>query len=196
MADRDDARPEFNPKHRIVGAIVLVTLAVVILPMILSEQSPPTDRKDPGESSARQAPTETKVIVTPVPAPEIKPTNITAAKSSEPQPSDASATVPEKQSTPVKTQASPVTPSKPAANKLESGWSVQVGTFSNTQNAIRLRDRLKKIGLQVHTESVTLSGKKAMRLRVGPYSDRTKAEKAQAQIRKETGVVGVVQAPS
>ena len=33
----------------------------------------------------------------------------------------------------------------------------------------------------------------ALRLRVGPFGDRTKADKAQAQIRKETGVQGVVQ---
>ena len=30
MADRDDARPEFSPKHRIVGAIVLVALVVTL----------------------------------------------------------------------------------------------------------------------------------------------------------------------
>ncbi len=73
---------------------------------------------------------------------------------------------------------------------------VQVGTFTNTQNATRLRDKLKSLGHSVHTDSVTVSGKKAMRLRVGPFADRAKADKAQAQIRKETGVAGVVQSPS
>jgi cell division septation protein DedD len=73
---------------------------------------------------------------------------------------------------------------------------VQVGTFSSTDNATRLRDKLKSLGHSVHTDSVTVGGKKAMRLRVGPFADRAKADKAQAQIRKETGVAGVVQSPS
>ena len=48
----------------------------------------------------------------------------------------------------------------------------------------------------MHTDSVTVGGKNAMRLRVGPYSDRAKADKAQTQIRRQTGVTGVVQSPT
>lgn len=70
---------------------------------------------------------------------------------------------------------------------------VQVGTFTQIENATRLRDKLKKLGHSVHTDSVTVGGKKALRLRVGPFPDRAKADRAQAQIRKETGVTGVVQ---
>jgi len=45
----------------------------------------------------------------------------------------------------------------------------------------------------VHVETVTLAGKKALRLRVGPFRDKEQAAKAQAQIRKELHVQGVVQ---
>ncbi len=38
MSDRNDPHPEFNPKHRIVGAIVLVLLAIIIVPIILNEK--------------------------------------------------------------------------------------------------------------------------------------------------------------
>ena len=40
MADRG-GQTEFNPRHRILGAVILVTLAVILLPMILREQPPP-----------------------------------------------------------------------------------------------------------------------------------------------------------
>ena len=43
------------------------------------------------------------------------------------------------------------------------------------------------------SESVMLAGKKALRLRVGPFSNRELAVKAQAQIHKELRVQGVVQ---
>jgi DedD protein len=185
MADRDDARPEFNPKHRIVGAIVLVALVVIFVPMILSGREPPPELKGAREAPPRAEITETKMVVTPVPAEEPK----------LPESTETVVQVPVEPKPVPMPEAKPA-PAKPAAVKIEDGWMVQVGTFSNTQNAARLRDRLKNLGHSVHADSVTVGGKKAMRLRVGPFADRAKADKAQAQIRKETGVAGVVQSPS
>jgi len=200
MADRDDARPEFNPKHRIVGAIVLVALVVIFVPMILSGREPPPELKGTREAPPRAEITETKMVVTPVPAEEPKlPESTEAVKvvqvpvENKPAPEVKTAAPVEQ---PIVAKKSEPAPAKPAAVKIEDGWMVQVGTFTNLQNAMRLRDKLKNLGLSVHTDSVTVSGKKAMRLRVGPFADRAKADKAQAQIRKETGVAGVVQSSS
>ncbi|MBI3571584.1 MAG: SPOR domain-containing protein [Gammaproteobacteria bacterium] len=199
MADRDDARPEFNPKYRIVGAIVLVALVVIFVPMILNEREPPPELKGAREASPRTATTETRVVVTTVPADEAKPRESSeAAKVAPPAESkpapDAKPVAPmEKPPMVKKPEPAPEKTAKPAADKIEDGWMVQVGTFSNTQNALRLRDKLKGLGHSVHTDSVTIGGKKALRLRVGPFADRAKADKAQAQIRRETGVAGVVQ---
>ena len=204
MADRDDARPVFNPKHRIVGAIVLVALVVIFVPMILDEREPPAELKGVREAPPRTEITETRVVVTPVPGSEVKPMeNSEAAKDT--LPSVESKTAPEIKSVaptekPVmvkKPEPAPEKTAKPASeSKIDDGWMVQVGTFSNTQNALRLRDKLKGLGHSVHADSVTVGGKKALRLRVGPFADRARADKAQAQIRKETGVAGVVQSPS
>ncbi len=194
MADRDDARPEFNPKHRIVGAIVLVALVVIIVPMILSEREPPpADIKGEREVPASTATSETKVLVTPVPVAEIRPKEGSEAA----KPVTPAESKPKAESKPAATKKPEPAPEKTAAEtKIEDGWMVQVGTFSNTQNAVRLRDKLKRLGHSVHTETVTLGGKKALRLRVGPFADRARADKAQAQIRRETGVAGVVQSQS
>ena len=200
MADRDDARPEFSPKHRIVGAIVLVALVVIFVPMILSGREPPPELKGAREAPPRAEITETRVLVTPVTPDEATPPEssetvkvVQVPVDNKPAP-DAKPVAPVEKAIVAK-KPEPA-PAKPAAVKIEDGWMVQVGTFSNTQNATRLRDRLKSLGHSVHADSVTVGGKKAMRLRVGPFADRAKADKAQAQIRKETGVAGVVQSPS
>jgi DedD protein len=203
MADRDDARPEFNPKHRIVGAIVLVALVVIFVPMVLNEREPPPELKGAREAPARKEITETRVVVTPVPAAEVRPAESSEAAKTTPPPVESKAAPETKPAAPTeipavvkKPEPAPEKTAKPATDKIEDGWMVQVGTFTNTQNALRLRDKLKGLGHSVHTDSVTVSGKKALRLRVGPYTDRAKADKAQAQIRKETGVAGVVHSPS
>ncbi|MEW6331930.1 MAG: SPOR domain-containing protein [Pseudomonadota bacterium] len=199
MADRDDARSEFNPKHRIVGAIVLVALVVIFVPMILSGREPPPELK-----GAREAPpaevTETRMVVTPVPVDEAKPPEslepvkvVEVPVEPRPVPETKPAPPAEK---PVDAKKPELAPVKSAVAKPEHGWMVQVGSFTNLQNAARLRDKLKTLGHAVQADSVTVSGKKAMRLRVGPFADRARADKAQAQIRKETGVAGVVQSPS
>ncbi|GAB4507229.1 MAG: hypothetical protein Tsb0026_01900 [Sulfuricaulis sp.] len=204
MADRDDARPVFNPKHRIVGAIVLVALVVIFVPMILDEREPPAELKGVREAPPRTEVTETRVVVTPVPADEVKPgqsseaAKITPPAEDKPVPETQPAAPTEKPAVVKKPEPAPEKPAKPAAapDNIENGWIVQVGTFSNTQNALRLRDKLKSLGHAVHTDSVTIGGKKALRLRVGPFADRAKADRAQAQIRKEIGVTGVVQTHS
>ncbi len=200
MADRDDARPEFDPKHRIVGAIVLVALVVIFVPMILSGREPPPELKGAREAAPRAEVTETKTVVTPVPVEQPQPPESSEAMKvvevpvePKPVPESKPAAPAEK---PAEAKKPDPAPAKPAAAKIEDGWMVQVGTFTNLQNATRLRDKLKSLGLSVHTDTVTVSGKKAMRLRVGPFADRAKADRAQAQIRKETGVAGVVQSQS
>jgi DedD protein len=47
-------------------------------------------------------------------------------------------------------------------------------------------------GYTVKSESVTIQGNKAVRLRVGPYRDKTAASKAQANLQKELSIQGVV----
>jgi DedD protein len=190
MADRNEARPDFNPKHRIVGAIVLVALVVIFVPMLLNENEPPPELKSVREMPPRVV-TETKVIVTPVADEAAKPgQNPEAVTKTETTPAIAeSAPKPETKTAPVEKPAkAPV-----VADKITQGWVVQVGTFSSAENANHLRDKLKSHGHTVHMESVMLAGKKAQRLRVGPFSNKELAVKAQAQIRKELHVQGVVQ---
>ena len=223
MADKDSARPDFNPKHRIVGAIVLVALVVLVVPRFFDKREPPPELQGNQELSAPGVDTETRVVVTPVtedtapkqssamsakvetppaissgaPSAEIKPAEKAPIEKAEvvknppPAPAGKEPVVVKKAETaPTKTQAAkPVS----AVDKKVKGWVVQVGIFSNSENANHLSDNLKRNGQQAYTESVMHAGKKVVRVRVGPFRDKEQAVKAQAQIQQESGVKGTVQ---
>jgi DedD protein len=220
---KDDERPQFNPKHRIAGAIILVSLAVIFLPMLLDESAPPKETRTLTDIPERDAPvSETKVVITPVPAPGSAKTQTAAADpvaekpaSEAPAPTSlktetvktdtaktepkkaeskvgAVAAVDKKSDTAAKAKPVAVKGGVDVAEKISKGWIVQVGTFSNNENADRLRDKLKGQGFAVSAENVTVNGGKAVRLRVGPFRDKSAANKAQTQLQKELNIQGIV----
>ena len=105
-----------------------------------------------------------------------EPSEETPAPTPDPAPAVAAAPVP------VPTPASPL-PASAAAGR----YAVNVGSFSNLDNARALADRLRAAGLPLGSESVDVAGKPAMRLRVGPYGDRTAAEAARLRVESVTG---------
>ena len=201
MADKD-AAPTFNPKHRILGAVIVVSLAVILIPAILYRQEPPNELKNPSATTGDPKPGETRVVVTPVselgnapakPAANQPVSNpVVAAKPvADPVPAAAK---PTESPEPVKEEpAKPATKTttkadtKKKTEKLKKGWVVQVGVYSNTENAERMVAKLKELGVKVKSETITLSGSKATRVRVGPYADRATAERQQARIQKDLG---------
>lgn len=67
------------------------------------------------------------------------------------------------------------TPAKPATPATGGHFVVQLGVFSNMDNAKELVERLTKLGIKAQTET---------RVQVGPFLNRAEAEKAQAEMRK------------
>lgn len=196
MARAYDDGGDFNPKHRIVGAIIVVSLAVIVLPMILSDEpgQPAASRVSdiseipqlgtkvlrlPTTSLAEQAVTDTQVTTTT--------TTVETGSTKKPEKSNTTITA-------KATQTQQTEPKRSASetSTAAGGWVVQVGTFSNDDNVRRLRDKLKKHGFLVKLVDVKLKGEKAVRVRVGPYRQKRVAEKAQTQIRQKVGVEGVV----
>jgi len=198
MAERDDAGYDFNPKYRIVGAVILVSLVVIFVPMVLNESEPPPELKTHGDSPPRGNSTDTRVIVSPVTpdAPRALSGGVPSTHTTAPAVDATTAVAPKTEAAASlsRSSAAPEKPSLPStpAEKITKGWIVQVGTFTHTENAIRLRDKLKNQGHTVLTETTTVSGKKALRLRVGPFQDQEQASQSMAKIRKDTGVKAVV----
>jgi DedD protein len=65
------------------------------------------------------------------------------------------------------------------------GFSVQVGAFSESASADRLRGSLRKGGFPVYVQKDTGSGKARWRVRVGPVASRDEAEQLAARLEGE-----------
>lgn len=61
MAKTEETQQEFNSRHRIVGAIVLVALAVILVPIVLDRNELPDNRQ-----ALSQTPSSKKIVVTTV----------------------------------------------------------------------------------------------------------------------------------
>lgn len=101
MAERKAAEDDFNPRHRIIGAVILVALAVIFLPMLLSDHPPASHSTGSGELPTA----DTRVVTVPVPQSGDKPDatrrTVTGSAATAPSP-------------PAKTIAVPVEPVLPA----------------------------------------------------------------------------------
>lgn len=205
MADRQDTSQDFNPKHRVVGAVILVALAVILVPLILHDRAPSAPTPPAAETPAP----DTRLVVTPltpVPLPDNAPAPTTiktipslvapaAPAGQQPAASDTgmatqsanlSATPP-----PGLPTAKPSPPPKAAPDK---GWIVQLGAFSHTDNARRMQDNLVRRGYAPELDKIPLNQGQGVRVRVGPYKHEAEARTAQVRIQRELGIKGVVRA--
>lgn len=203
MLDNSSSRKDFNPKHRIVGAIVLVSLAVIFVPMLLDKHDAPA--VSAAVVQLTQIPAETQEMVA-----DVAPAS--SSPSAAPAPSDATipagtASAPSTATAPAKPAPMPAvqttTPTKRVASSPAramptavhgggKGWFVQVGTFSQAHNAEQIAHRLKAHGYPVSLERVALAEGRALRVRVGPYEHKDQAREAQSEIQRKMGVHGDV----
>ncbi len=196
-------------KQRLIGAIVIISLAVIFIPMILEgpddELSPRTQDMPPPPMIAYQAEVEQ-----PVPAGSPEPAETQAAAVTEqevsaiPEPSapqteviTSQAEAPVKQPEPVESaktvkpavvkQPLPKAPPKTTAGPAitQGAWILQVGSFSQQANAVSLRDRLKKSGYQASVQDSKGADGHVYRVLIGPVSDRQAAEKLRDKLARE-----------
>jgi DedD protein len=205
-------------KQRMVGALVLVALAVIFLPMLFSRQD--EQRQVTVEApAAPQAPSVPQVQVEPVVVPEPQ------ALPQEPVPSDDDIAQQEEPSIPVAPTApvapapvaKPVTPppapapvSKPTtapsqpitaapgkpdttqsrvdANGLSVSWSVQLASLSNRASAENLQKTLRSQGYNAYIR--TADGKN--RVFVGPLIERAEADRLRDLLNRQQNLKGFV----
>jgi DedD protein len=207
---------DFLMKQRLVGAIVLVALGVIFIPMLL--ESP--DRNlvpemeplpEPGERSIGQ-PLERFPVAGEMPVqPDRSVLQTDSAPDAQAEPDEVvtdegggrtqalplpepETPEPAEMETPrTETAVEPVAvDSKPAEPGPLGNWVVQMGSFSSEQNALRLRDRLRKAGFVTQVEKVQVSGKPLFRVRVGPYLERAEAEGDQKKLAETFDLKGRV----
>ena len=73
-------------------------------------------------------------------------------------------------------EPAPPKPDKPDMARSPQAWVVQVGSFSNEQNAAKLVDELLAARFPAFREKARVGGKTVHRVRVGPEVDRKQAE--------------------
>lgn len=183
-------------KERIIGATVLVVVAVLIVPVFLDGpgEEPETIKRPvtlPGQSDQ---PRKQQTIVLERdrsrPVPNAAPAEAPAEDTSQPDrplPEPVPAPVTEAQEPPV-AEAPAGEESAPAAGKAaptdsETGlWAVQLGSFSNRENAERLAADLRADGYAAFLSQLDTGGDSLHRVRVGPQKDRDTAEAVAARL--------------
>jgi len=194
-------------KQRLIGAVVLVSLAVIFIPIILegpddewtprSHSLPDKPQLDyradmelvlppPGQVDEQPDTTEVEIEETPV-AGEQPATKTVKPVAAPP----ASATKPVKSETTTKPPAKPA-PSAPALSKTLKGWFVQVGSFGQEMNAKGLQDRLVESGFKAQLQEIEIGNKRAYRVLVGPSAARAEAEKLAASLKSGHQLKGMV----
>ncbi len=194
-------------KQRLLGAAVLIALAIIFVPMLFSGSAPKQDSTtvDLQIPPAPDREFETRVLPVDASRAPTAPAEI-RARSSEPvaiveapTPPPASAAAPAPTapaavpaSTPAATTASVApTPAAtrpaatvPAGEAASGTFFVHLGVYASAKNADDLVAALKRGGFAAFTEAAEFQGKPAQRVRVGPYAGRAEAEAARIRVRQ------------
>ncbi len=187
-------------KQRLVGAAVLVLLAVIFIPMILDRPGEPeVTIEHPQLPSKSEAEFNSRVVPlsepeTPLVDAERKRQAVSESKPAEPPAPVATARqAPARTVTKEKAVASPPseTAKAPPAG-ASAAWAIQLGSFSSAKNAMALRDSLKKKGYVAFIETARVGDKEITRVFVGPELARERAEELVKKLQADTELKGMV----
>ena len=186
---------ERSLKERLIGAAVLVVLAVWLIPLVLNGPEPAVEAEPEVlelpvvESSSavriqtirldenREPPTpasrgEPVVALTPNPAPEVSASRIETEDL--PQALPQAATLNEVRGSSAEPLEVPLVSEEPGLSGGEA-WVVQIGSFSEEDNAQRLAQRVAGLGFNAGVSTFNASAGPMYRVRVGPESSRERA---------------------
>lgn len=176
-------------KQRLVGAVVLASVAVIFFPSLFDE---PDDRYIGGQSQIPAAPEIKPVQI----AEPVRPEGLSPA----PEPQAMYQLVEEEQASPAP-QAAPelpaTEPSQPAPGLNEQGvlrgWVLQVASFSDQAKAEDLQNRLIKAGHTAFIRPLVNSkGQQVVRVFVGPKAERQALVTIKAELDKSLKVNSLI----
>lgn len=162
-------------KQRLVGAVVLIALAVIFLPMLVKGPAP-----DSGVSDVSlEIPAEPRA----------------AGEQTRDLPLEAPGNVPAGGATGMPS----ATPEVPSAAPAQGGmfpsvaagdYAVSFGSYATAADADRVIGALRSAELPAYREATDIAGRQAHRVRIGPFADRAIAESARlraAHVRDDVG---------
>jgi DedD protein len=192
-------------KQRLLGAAVLIALAIIFVPMFLSnappkqdtttvnlDVPPPPERKFETRTLPVESPSAPAAANTPPDVNKVVTVDTHAAPRTDVHPEDGPAvpapTAPPKAETkpPVAAEPKPAVPPAPVAPPAaaQGRFAVHLGVYADPAHAQALVAKLKQAGQPAYSESTEYQGKPALRVRVGPFADRAAAEAARLNIKQ------------
>ncbi|MCA1790902.1 MAG: SPOR domain-containing protein [Thioalkalivibrio sp.] len=188
-------------RYRMVGAIVLIFVAVLVLPWVFdgagyeSMQGLEQPIPERPEFVAPQTPSA------PVPVPmgqrAEQDRDGGEKRMAEPAPGPAPETQGPADAAPAasarsagQAAAKPPTATEPVPDGV--GWAVQVGSFGREENAREQAQRLRAEGFAAFVERASASGRGVWRVKVGPRAQRDEALRLRDEVQRRMDVSGIV----
>jgi len=205
-------------KQRLLGTAVLVSLVVIFLPMLFTEEIEEIDEREwaipdaPKQFENNMLPLPTEPLEIEALPVELEPTLPTETNTTTLEYRDA-VSEPDKREKP-RSQAAPIEPAatvSPKANAEKrdkttsaqpksttekkphlSAWIIQVGSFSQKKNAAAFRNKLRAAGFTAFIEPLSAQSGTMYRVRVGPELDKKRAAAKLAQLKKQFKLQGII----
>jgi len=190
-------------KTRLIGAVVLVVIAVLLIPELLSGRKAATA---PPAGGAAERGTRTYVIdfgsgvpssatgpgnaiPQPVPRPAVAPSTL-PVPSGPPEPTvrapatqTATTTEPALNTAPPAAVQTAPPPAIASSTPTQGGWTVQVGAFGTAATARKMASDLNSSGFKAYVSPLSKGGKTLHRVRVGHLADRPDADQLAARLK-------------
>ena len=206
-AEADDSTLKRRARRRLIGAIALVFLAVIILPMVFD-----AEKKQLDADISIQIPNQDAVVTKGIGAPGSGGTNAAppAAAKAEANPEfkaepkaetkapekaeDKSAVKPEAKRSAKdlaeEQRAAAILNAKDATAKAEKAavpeagaYAVQIGAFVTDEKVQEARDKLSAAGIKTYTEKLDTKEGERTRVRAGPFATKDAADEARDKIK-------------
>ncbi|AZT84031.1 sporulation protein [Marinobacter sp. NP-4(2019)] len=208
-------------KQRIIGALVLVSLAVIFVPMLFDEphsertsrsinipEEPPFPEVDAPEPPAADAPAyrleesgepepdaqrQVQRVDEPAePVSEAQPEPAPQTEPAEPVAQESAAQEPAPTPEPENQQSDQQADSAEYAGSLEGAWVVQLGSFGSADNARNLRNKVRDQGYNSHLQEIQRGDTTLTRVFSGPFAEKAEAERAKRALDREFGLNSLV----
>jgi DedD protein len=192
-------------KKRLTGAVVLVALAVIFVPMLFEPESldnmpsvkpviprPPAFEpvgrsevflgpQDSGVGEGRESGTR---VSQPIALPPVE--ESPSSRSTVGQGAGQGATTPSTPKPPaLRPPVTPVPGTSPEAKEALPSWVIQVASVPTAAGADDMVGKLRAGGFSAYVEQAEVNGKVTYRVKVGPELDRARAEQTAARLREK-----------
>lgn len=170
---------DVSMKQRLIGAVVLIALAVIFLPLLVKGPAPgsgvenvslrmPAEPQTSGGTVTEDLPLDAPAGALPAGGATGMPAPV-AGQVAAPAPDD---------------------PNAPLAAVAAGGFVVSFGNYKDAADADKVIAALRAAGLPGYREGVTLGERQAQRVRIGPFGDQATAESARIRAGQVNSAAG------